>query len=272
MKKLHRNVTTIYSLVALAAVTLAVLWLLNDGAEPERIPEPDMETGRVVWKEAPPAAESEITIIFDDDGLPVATLTVLLPTTALTATPAATQTPTPTHSPTKAPSSGYFPGIPGTYLAEANGTHAFKPWTHYGAYTLKNAPQYRLQKISRDDENGLRIVTDPEGVDRFCIALGTAWAGGTPNDIGRCIDIYMQDGAVLHCVLADVKKVEDTQGGAGLYGKTNGDLLEFIVNQKTLTAAAKCSGSISTIGGTFAGEAIEVWVLDLYISGFGGST
>ena len=142
------------------------------------------------------------------------------PTLTPTVTPTISPTPTPSPSPTPTPtpaaspvSYGYGKGKPGYYKCETNGTHGFKIGTDYRAYTNKSSMQYKLMfsGASRTDERtGIRIATDPYGVDRYLVALGTAWAGGSPSDIGRCIDIYMVNGATLHCVLGDVKKVEDT--------------------------------------------------------------
>ena len=248
--------------IGLLLVIILFGWVLTTEEEPaERLPETDEITGSIVWKAT---------------STPTTTCTTA-PTATGTPEPTATQEPTATPEPTATNTpaavikrkAGYHPGVPGTYLAEANGTHRFKPWTGYRAYTLKSSPQYRLQQIAYSDENGLRMVADPEGCERYCIALGTTWAGGTPNDIGRCVNIYMQDGSILRCVLADVKKVEDTLDCEGLYG-LNGDLIEFIVDREKLAASVKRSGTVSSLGGAFAGEGIEVDVLDLYIDGFGG--
>lgn len=270
-KKNQNKMQAICSIAGLLFVAFIFAACLSE-EEPTPIEQEDLETGRVVWKEAPAAVEENdnITIIFDENGIPLATLSDIVtesttPTATKAPTPTATKAPTPTAATPKKSGNGYLPGIPGTYLAETNGTHAFKAWTHYKMYNDKSSEQYRLQQIAHDDDHGIRVVTDSAGVDRYCIALGTAWAGGKPADIGRCIDVYMQNGAVLHCVLADVKRVEDTQGGACLYDKINGGLLEFIVNQYKIPGY-----DVSVIGGAFAGEVIEVWVLDMFIAGFGG--
>ena len=116
-----------------------------------------------------------------------------------TPTPIPTFTPTPTSSPTPTP-------IPSVEKDVEPG-HEFKPYTGFWAYNAKGTAQHSLQMVARSDERtGIRIVTDPLGVDRFCVALGAAWAGGHPEHIGRCVDVVMINGAVLPCVLADVKQ------------------------------------------------------------------
>lgn len=265
MKRKKKDFSKIMAPAVLIAVAVAFAWALKDGDEPQRQPEPDMETGRIEW--ASPAAAQTST-----------------PTTAPTATnkptptpePTATNTPTPaptaTNTPTPAPTRKTVAlerGKPGNYKTPADGTHRWKPWAWYTAITATDSPQWRLQQIAKTDENGLRIVKDPNGVERFCIAMEPAWAGGTSKDIGRCVDLVMESGAVLHCVLADTKKVENSKDRAGVYGK-HGELAEFLVDGTKLNPAAKRSGTVSSIGGAFSEEATEVRVFDFFIDGFGG--
>lgn len=210
---------------------------------------------------ATPTPQDGIDIIFID-GIPTATLNYTQETPTPTQKPeefAPTETPTPRTPSLK----GYNEGIPGTYDAGPNGTHTRKPYTAYTCYNMERSAQYQLQKIAETDERtGIRVVRDAEGQKRYCIALGTAWAGGTQKDIGRCVEIVMQNGAVLHCVLADVKKVEDTIDSACMYGLTNNDLIEFIVSTKALPATAKTSGDCSYCGDEFSGEAVRIVVYE----------
>lgn len=224
---------------------------------------------------ATPTPASDIVFI---DGIPVYSPTdapteaptpTETPTQAPTATNTPTQAPTPTNSPTPTQKPAERPGNAqaGTYKVEAG--HAFKSYTAYTCYNLTNSPQYRLQKIAKTDEHGLRVVTDADGVERFCVAMGPAWAGGNSEHIGRCIDVVMKNGATLHCVLADMKKAKHTEGGAGLYGAGNHDLLEFIVDMAALVPAAARMGDCSFCGPEFVGDAAEVRVFDKFIPGFG---
>ena len=80
----------------------------------------------------------------------------------------------------------------------------------------------------------------------------------------------MANGAVLHCVLADVKRQEDTVDGANLYGKTNNDILEFIVDGQKISQAVKTTGNVSNAGPEFVGGVERIEVFDLWIEGFGG--
>ena len=133
-------------------------------------------------------------------------------------------------------------------------------------YNLKGSAQLKLQKVAKTDERtGIRVVTDTNGNDRYCVALGTFWAGGHPEHIGRCIDVIMVNGAVLRCVLGDVKQEEHTKNNK--YGKTNNDVLEFIVDTRKLPPGVH--GDVSMCAEEFEGDVKEMIVYDEWIEGFG---
>lgn len=249
----------IFTILEVLAVFAVVVWLLTGIQEPTptEAEDPDDKTGRIFWRD-PDAPDVTAAITNTPTPRPTkqATATKAVPTP--TATPEPTSIPTPT------------PALSRTLPAEKK-NHNFKPYTRYTAYDLKSSQQYKLQKVAwTETRTGIRIVTDPNGIDRYCVALGTAWAGGQPKHIGRCIDVYMENGAVLHCVLADVKRQEDTVDGANLYGKTNNDVLEFVVDGQKISQAVKTTGNVSNAGPEFEGAVREMVVFDLWIEGFGG--
>jgi hypothetical protein len=183
-----------------------------------------------------------------------------------TPTPKPTSTPKPTKTPTPKPTKKA--GTVGSKKVPQGG-HDWKPYARHTAITAKSSPQYALQKIAKTDENGLRYVVDQYGVKRLCVALPVYWAGGTLEDIGRCFDVKMANGATLHCVLGDLKKIEHSQNGEGKFG-SNGELLEFQVEQSKLPDIVRKCGDISRLGGAYEGEAVEITVCDYFIPGFGG--
>ena len=235
-------------------------WQAGDGVRSDPQPKPTPGCGDVVWKEptATPAPTATHTPAPTDTPTQAPTATNT-PTSA----PTATNTPKPTATPLKRPENA----AAGVYSVEPG--HAFKPYTAYTWYTLAGSPHMALQQIAKTDKHGLRVVTDADGVERYCVAMGAAWAGGHYEHIGRCIDIVMANGHTLHCVLADTKKDKHTEHGEGLYGAGNHDLIEFIVDMTALVPAAARMGDCSFCGEEFVGDAVEVRVFDKYIAGFG---
>ena len=185
-----------------------------------------------------------------------------IPTHCPTSTPSPTPTPTQSPSPTPTP-------VPSVRKDVEQG-HKFKPYTRHYVYGTKGTAQGRLQAVAYTDEStGIRLVDDPFGNPRYCVALGTYWCGGHPEHIGRCVDVHMANGSVLKCVLADVKRQEDTKNRANRYGEINNDVLEFIVDGKALPDAVKYYGNVSKAGKEFEGDAAYMIVYDMWIEGFG---
>lgn len=224
--------------------------------------------------------DAEIEIIFRDD-IPTAVLSSTknisptnTPVPTFTPTPTNTPTPTleptPTNTPTPTPTvvvkASYKYGSAGTRKCEINGTHTWKPWANYTAITAKNSPQWRLQQIATTDELGRRVVKDPNGVTRFCVALPVYWAGGTYKDIGRCFDVKMVNGAVLHCCLGDTKKIEHSLNGEGKYGR-KGEILEVQCDGEKLIFAVKNSGNCSNFSDEWKGEVESITAFDIFIDG-----
>ena len=193
-----------------------------------------------------------------------------VPTMTSTPTPSPTSTPTPTFTPTPSPSPTPTPTPIPSVVKAVGKNHKFKPYTRYHVYDIKGTAQCKLQGVAYTDEaTGIRMVDDPLGVPRYCVALGTYWCGAHPEHIGRCVDVYMVNGSVLHCVLADVKRTEDTINAGNRYGAINYDVLEFIVDGKAIPDAVKYYGDVSKAGEQFVGDAECMVVFDLWIEGFG---
>ena len=150
-----------------------------------------------------------------------------------------------------------------------SGNHSWKPWARHTAITNKSSQQYKLQKKAKTDSNGLRYCIDKNGEKRYCVALGVYWCGGNPEDIGRCFDVVMENGAILKCCLGDVKKVKNSQKGEGKFG-SKGELLEFQAEGAKLVKVVKESGDVSRLGGAFEGNAKKIIVYNEFIPGFGG--
>lgn len=183
-------------------------------------------------------------------------------------------TPVPTNSPVPTVTSLFEDyttsyGTPGRRKAEVNGTHGWKPLAWYTACNDRSMPQWRLQQIAKTDERGLRIVQDKNGEWRYCVALPVYWAGGSSDDIGRCVDIIMANGATLKCVLGDTKRVWKSVNGEGKYGVGHNEIIEVQCDLSKMNPIVPQKGDASYIGPEWEGDVAEVIALDLFIDGFG---
>lgn len=174
--------------------------------------------------------------------------------------------PTPTVTPTNTPIPVAH-GVVGEKYCEVNGTHGWKPLAWYTACNDRSAPQWRLQQIAKTAENGARVVQDPNGEWRYCVALPVYWAGGTHYDIGRCIDIYMANGAVLKCVLGDTKRVRKSVNGEGKYGIGHNEVIEVQCDLSKMNPIVPQMGDASYIGEEWVGDVYKIVVLDMFIEG-----
>lgn len=111
----------------------------------------------------------------------------------------------------------------------------FKSYMSYKAITNKSSKQYKLQKIAITGEYGIRKVNG-----RFLVAIGTAFKA----DIGTYIDLILEDGFVIHCVVGDIKQDIHTESN-NIVTKANGCVSEFIIDPKALNKTVKKTGNIS---------------------------
>ena len=233
-------------------VVLVLMASCNKASEPDILPTntptPTIELHLTIIPNEPSPTEPDILT-------PSPTPTVS-PTPFFTVTPSPTFTPVPTSTPTPKPTKSPTPKPTKTPTPKVvKEDHSYKPLERYTMLSNKSSAQYKLQQVAKTDEKGFRVCKDPNGEWRYCVAMGTAWAGGHPEDIGRCIDIYMENGAVLKCCLGDVKSTP-------YYGRKHNDLVEFIVDISKVSKDVKAHGNASYAGPEFVGEATKVVAYD----------
>ena len=114
----------------------------------------------------------------------------------------------------------------------------------YTAVTAKSSPQYQLlnsDECYTDLESGIRMVGD-----RYCIALGS----GYTHNVGQKVDLIMENGSVVKCILADCKSDAHTDASHRYHSK-DGSVAEFVVDYTVFNGSEQwqsfCSGSISQI-------------------------
>ena len=116
------------------------------------------------------------------------------------------------------------------YVQKTNG---FKSYMNYKALTKTDSPQYLLQELCATDADGFRRCAD-----RYVIAVGH----GVGGQVGDCVDLILQNGQIIYCVIGDYKSKQFTDS-ANLTGY-NGCCSEFIVETEKLRRDIKYRGNV----------------------------
>jgi len=116
-------------------------------------------------------------------------------------------------------------------------TNGFKSYMGYKSLTHSDLPQAKLQEICTTDENGFRRCTG-----RYVIAVGS----GVGGQVGDCVDVILENGTSIPCVIGDYKDDKHTDG-SNLVGRANGCCSEFIVDVDLLRDDIKNKGDVSVV-------------------------
>lgn len=115
-------------------------------------------------------------------------------------------------------------------------TSGFKSFMDYRAITDKSSAQYRLQnEYAETGDYGIRMVNG-----RYCIAVGSYFT----DDIGQYIDLILENGTVIPCVLSDQKANAHTDSN-NIVTVHSGCASEFVVDTPRLNNEAKIRGDMS---------------------------
>ena len=115
-------------------------------------------------------------------------------------------------------------------------TRGFKSYMPYTAITNKKSKQYKLQQIASTGVYGIRVVDS-----RYLVAIGTAFNA----EVGTYIDLILEDGFVIPCIVGDVKSPRHTDS-SNMITMHNGCVSEFIIDSKALHKSIKKSGDVSS--------------------------
>lgn len=117
--------------------------------------------------------------------------------------------------------------------------NTIKTYMNYKKITLKSSRQYKMQKsIAYTNEQGLRMVNG-----RYCIALGSYYT----TTIGQYVDVELENGKIIHGILADCKADKDTDSTNRIH--KDGSVVEFVVDIEELNRTIKKLGDISHLNG-----------------------
>ena len=115
-------------------------------------------------------------------------------------------------------------------------SEGFKSFMQYTSIKDKSSPQYRLQnEFAYTGNYGIRQVNG-----RYCIAIGTAFEA----DVGTYIDLFLENGTIIPCIVADIKSDKDTFDD-NITTIQNGCVSEFVVEIDSLYSITKEKGDIS---------------------------
>ena len=132
----------------------------------------------------------------------------------------------------------YLSGKRIQYITKGCPAGRIKSYMDYRRITNKGSKQYKLQKRAyTDKKTGIRMF---EG--RYCIAVGSYYT----REIGKKIDLLMQNGSVVECVLADMKADKDTINHHRQHA-TDGSVAEFVVDTRKLPKKVKRRGDVSYV-------------------------
>ena len=136
---------------------------------------------------------------------------------------------------TETSSSSIVPSDFSNYDVPSNNT--IKSYMDYRCITLKSSNQYKLQESSAyTGDHGIRMVNG-----RYCIAVGSYYT----TTIGQYIDVELENGNVIKGILADCKADRDTDPTNRMH--SDGSVVEFVVDTKSLDRTAKIMGDISYV-------------------------
>lgn len=141
------------------------------------------------------------------------------------------------------------PTVAAEKIPDTNGVNtAWKTYMSYRAITDKKSKQYEIQQKAYTDRNGLRKYAG-----RYLVAVGTPY-----GKVGDYIDVVMDNGEVINCIIGDSKSDRYWHLVYGEDGRIlSYNVVEFIVDTPELDEEAKEWGDISKIDG-FYGNVTEI--------------
>ena len=130
--------------------------------------------------------------------------------------------------------------------------NSFKSYMDADTITSRNTDQYKLKdKYIIDEQTGIWTVDE-----RYCIAVGSYYT----KSIGTYIDVVMENGSTLHCILGECKRNRDTDYTNRQ--NSNGSVVEFIVNTSSMPSMVRKMGNCSYACEEMKGEIKSIIVYD----------
>lgn len=112
--------------------------------------------------------------------------------------------------------------------------NSFKSYMDYRIITDTTSKQYELQKQADTNWCGMRMIDN-----KYCIAVGSYYS----TTVGQAVDVIMQNGSTIHCIVADLK--QDIHTDVTNRQNPNGSVIEFLVDTDILHRQIQKAGDIS---------------------------
>lgn len=139
-----------------------------------------------------------------------------------------------------------------TYESKPVSGDSRKSYMDYTAITSTDSPQYLLQyNYAYTESNGVRAVNG-----RYCVALGSYYS----HEVGQLVDLVLENGNVIPCVIGDNKQDIHTINNNSL--GLDGGAAEFIVETGALSDQVQMMGDVSYASDDWLSSVIEIRVYD----------
>lgn len=113
-----------------------------------------------------------------------------------------------------------------------------KSWMDYRTITDTTSPQYMIEQTDAyTGRYGIRMVDG-----RYLCAVGSYYS----HDVGRYVDIILENGEIIPCILGDQKDDGDTDE-SNMYTEHDGSVFEFVVDMDEVPSKVKISGDYNSI-------------------------
>lgn len=126
-------------------------------------------------------------------------------------------------------------------------TSGFKSFMYSSSITSWNPA--KVKKLARVGKYGILTVND-----RYCVAVGTA----VGSRVGQYIDVVLNNGTVLPCIMCDTKDPKDCDTTKLV--TRNGCCTEFVVDKLQLDKRARAAGSLSAVSKKWKSPVAEIRV------------
>lgn len=129
-----------------------------------------------------------------------------------------------------------------------------KSYMDYRKITLTSSKQYELETngYAYTGNHGIRMING-----RYLCAIGTYYS----DDVGRYVDLVLENGTIIPCILGDIKADKDTDS-TNRYTVHDHSVVEFIVDTYSLSSTVIRTGNLNYANEDWNSSIITIRVYD----------